>query len=213
MTRAEFLSRVAERMGFSNLADAETCVRNVLETVGERLSRLEAEALAEDLPADLAQPLRRASHGQTFGIEEFYARISRRAGMGIGRAREEAVVVCWVMAEAVGEDALQRIRRELPREFWELFTLPEPIPPPATVHLHPEHRTLAEGHGGGSRPLYDARPDRAQSQSVARSDNPHGDTKVSSATGLTQEREEETLASGRPGSERPLSEADTGPSR
>ncbi len=131
----------------------------------------------------------------------------------MGRAREEAIVVCRVVAEAVGEDIARRVRLELPDEIGELFTIPEPIAKPERVHLDPERRTLAEGHGGGTRPLYAARPDHAHTQSVARSDNPHGDTKLSSATGLTQEREEETLAQGRPGSETPLSEAKTGPSR
>ncbi len=66
--------------------------------------------------------------------------------------------------------------------------------------------TLAEGRPGSAHPLSEARPERAQSQSVARADNPHGDTKLSSATGLTQEREGETLATGHLGSNRPLSE-------
>ncbi|MGA9524349.1 MAG: DUF2267 domain-containing protein [Myxococcaceae bacterium] len=213
MNRAEFLSHVADRMGFSEKADAEACVRDVLATLGERLSRLEAEALSEDLPPGVGQPLRSAAHGQDFGLEELYARISRRGALSAGRAREEAIVVCHVVAEAVGEDIARRVRLELPQEIAELISIPEPIERPERVHLDPERRTLAEGHGGGSRPLYAARPDRAHSQSVARSENPHGDTKLSSAMGLTQEREEETLAEGRPGSETPLSEAKSGPSR
>lgn len=46
-----------------------------------------------------------------------------------------------------------------------------------------------------------------QSESVAKSENPHADTKLSSSHGLTQEREHDTLAEGRPGSKHPLSEA------
>lgn len=49
-----------------------------------------------------------------------------------------------------------------------------------------------------------------QSQSVVKSDNPHGNTKLSSSRGSTQEREHETLAEGQPGSKHPLSEAHPG---
>jgi hypothetical protein len=62
------------------------------------------------------------------------------------------------------------------------------------VHHDATHHTLAEASASSSRPLYAAQPQRAQSESVARSDNPHGETKLSSARGLTQEREDETLA-------------------
>jgi hypothetical protein len=51
------------------------------------------------------------------------------------------------------------------------------------------------------------KPIEPQSESVVKNDNPHGDTKLSSAHGTTQEREHETLAEGRPGSRRPISEA------
>lgn len=58
-------------------------------------------------------------------------------------------------------------------------------------------RTLSEGRPGSRHPISEARPTQRQQHSVE-DDNPHGDTKVSSATGLTQEREHETLAEGEP---------------
>ena len=56
-------------------------------------------------------------------------------------------------------------------------------------------RTLSEGRPGSRKPVSEARPANHQQHSVA-DDNPHDDTKVSSATGMTQEREHETLAEG-----------------
>jgi hypothetical protein len=65
---------------------------------------------------------------------------------------------------------------------------------------------LAEGRPGARNSLASGDPALlAHRHSVARSDDPHGDSKLSSARGLTQERDEDTLASGRPGSRRPLS--------
>ena len=67
------------------------------------------------------------------------------------------------------------------------------------------HETLAEGRAGSRQPVSEEHVDRTQHDSVA-SHNPHGDVKISSATGTMQEREHETLAEGRPGSTRPLAD-------
>lgn len=61
--------------------------------------------------------------------------------------------------------------------------------------------TLASGKPGSKHPLSGAKPDRAQSNSVARSRNPHEETKLSSTKGTTQEREKEDLAEGKDPSE------------
>jgi hypothetical protein len=65
--------------------------------------------------------------------------------------------------------------------------------------------TLATGRPGSRHPVSEAHEDRAHTESIARSDDPHGDTKLSSSRGLTQERLRETLAEGRPGPEHPVS--------
>ena len=80
----------------------------------------------------------------------------------------------------------------------------EPAPIPAVRAR--EQTTLAAARPGSHHPLSEARPDRAHRESVARADNPHGDTKLSSSPGLTQEREDDSLARGHPGSHRPLTD-------
>lgn len=57
---------------------------------------------------------------------------------------------------------------------------------------------LASGRPGSRHPLSEAKPNGGQSNSVVESTNPHGDTKLSSSKGLTQEREKEDLAEGQP---------------
>ena len=125
--------------------------------------------------------------------------------MRLGVAVELTRAVLQTTAEALRGEVVARVRLELPADFGALLERPQEGAARG-VHLVPERRTLAEGRPGSSRPLYSARADRVQSQSVAATDNPHGDDKLSSARGLTQEREAETLAEGRPGSTRPLSE-------
>jgi hypothetical protein len=84
---------------------------------------------------------------------------------------------------------------------------PEPPPHAQAVHASPLS-TLAHGRPGSLHPIAEAAPASGHAHSIARNDDPHGDTKLSSSTGLTQERLRESLATGRPpGPERSVSEA------
>jgi uncharacterized protein (DUF2267 family) len=206
MRSEEFLSHVAERTGLSGLGEAERTVRTVLGVLRERLTWPVLQALAEDLPASLSTSLLSGGPHQDFDLAELHARVARGEGVRPGIAVEHTGVVCQVVAEALSPATLHRLREALPEPIGALFRPREPVKPFEHVHLDPSHHTLAEGRPGSQRPLAEARPERAQTESVVRADNPHGDTKLSSATGLTQEREQETLASGHVGSNRPLSE-------
>jgi uncharacterized protein (DUF2267 family) len=180
----------------------------VLEIICERASGPAVQALAEDLPASLSTGLRSEGSHEELGLAELHARIARRENVRLGFAVEHAGVVCQAVAEALSPGALYRLRTALPEPIGALFSPHEPVERFEHVHLDPSHHTLAEGQPGSRHPLSQSRPERAHAHSVARADNPHGDTKLSSAAGLTQEREQETLATGHPGSSRPLSEAD-----
>jgi hypothetical protein len=128
------------------------------------------------------------------------ARVAGREHVRPGFAVEHTGVVCQALAEALSEAVLHRLHEDLPAPLGALFTPREPVRRFEYVHLDSAHHsTLAEGRPGGRHPVSEARPERAHTHSVARSDNPHGDTKLSSASGLTQEREHSTLATGHPG--------------
>ncbi|MBN1208953.1 MAG: DUF2267 domain-containing protein [Myxococcaceae bacterium] len=199
---------MAERAGLPGEEEAERTVRTVLGILCGRLTWPSLQSLAEDLPASLAESLRGVTPNQDFDLAELHARVARRANLGLGFAVEHTAVVCQAVAEALSPAALHRLREALPESMGALFTLPAPAERFEHIHLDPSHHTLAEGRPGSQHPLSESRPERAHTGSVVRADNPHADTKLSSAGGLTQEREQETLAAGRPGSSRPLSEAD-----
>jgi uncharacterized protein (DUF2267 family) len=169
----------------------------VLRTLGEALTRRQAEALADELPDELAATVRDATHGQELDRFDLESRVSQRAFVPRGEALEWLFTVGRTLAETVRDDVLRPIRRDLPQDVAALLEGVEAASAPLGVHHDVSRRTLAEGRPGHSRPLYAARPDVAQTESVVRSDNPHGDTKLSSARGLTQEREGESLASAR----------------
>lgn len=198
MTHEELLSQVAERSGLAGMEEAERTVRAVLGVLRERLSRSALQSLAEELPAPLSQSLRSVGPAQDFDLVEFYGRVARREGVRPGFALEHTGIVCQVVTEALSPALLHRLRAELPEPLGALFTPRETGRRFEHVHLDPSRRTLAEGRPGSRHPLSEARPERAHTHSVARADNPHGDTKLSSSTGLTQEREQGTLATGHP---------------
>lgn len=198
MTYAELLSHVAERAGLPGVKEAERTVRFVLGSLGERLGWSALQSLMEDLPPPLSECLSEVVPHQEFNLAELHARVASREQVRLGGAVERTGVVCQVVAEALSPAALYRLREALPEDMAALLTPREPEEAFEHVRLEPSHHTLAEGRPGSRHPLAEARADRAQTHSVARADNPHEDTKLSSASGLTQEREEETLAAGHP---------------
>lgn len=133
-------------------------------------------------------------------LADFYERIAARAGEPLSFAREHAVSVCRALAQALDADVRKRLTSRLPDALGELFVLAEDPRFTPGPRAEPHARTtLSEARAGSRHPLSEAAPERAQRESIARTANPHADTKLSSSRGTTQEREEETLAEGRPG--------------
>lgn len=134
-------------------------------------------------------------------------RIAESEHVDDARALEYLHIVCGGLARQPDSTAVGKLRRELPDALLGLLELPDEgegrTPQPA---LHGRtladgrpgsHRSLSGGRPGSDRPLSEAAPHAAQQHSVAADDNPHADTKLSSAGGLTQEREKESLAQGK----------------
>jgi uncharacterized protein (DUF2267 family) len=209
VTNRELLEEVIAHAGLRDAEQAERATRAVLQVLAQRLSRSEAQALADELPSALAPALREGRFDHEFDLSELYARVACLEGVTLGFAVEHTLSVCQVVAEAISADALGRIHRALPDPMAALFT-PRPVTIDEALPRHaPAHRdTLAEGHPGRRGALGVAGRERAHSESVVRAENPHADTKLSSSRGVTQEREHESLATGRPGSSKPLSEGD-----
>ncbi|HEY2514342.1 MAG TPA: DUF2267 domain-containing protein, partial [Polyangiaceae bacterium] len=136
--------------------------------------------------------------------EELFARVALHANVARGFAAELAEVACRALGELLPNDPLVRLRKEVGPSIGLLFDPPEPeetIP-----RSKGRGSTLASGHEGSRHPLSEARSDRAHRESVARSDDPHGRSKLSGARGFSQEREGATLAEGRPGARRTIAE-------
>jgi len=198
---------------FEDAGAARRAFDATLEALRSGLTDDEADWLAVDLGPQLSRPLLRQGYTGELSINEFYRRTGRYAGLRRGAATEQAQLVCRTLAELLPHAGIQRLKKHLP-ELAPLFTVPE-APPPAQGPQHPRgqpvgDRTAAGGKPGSDRPLNEAGSPserafsgaggpRAHSDSVARAQNPHEDTKLSSARGLTQERDRESMASSRRG--------------
>lgn len=207
MTYDDIVGQVMESVGTRDRVQIERAISATMEALGERLDPVDAGMVAEGLPHELAEPLRRHHDVHAdFDVGDLYRRISSLAGIRLGLATEEAQVICRVVAQAASREALAHLRH-LPMEFAVLFgprpggaTAPHRATPPGAG------RTLATGRPGSMHPVSESAPHRTHDESVASAANPHADSKISSSQGMTQERDDQDLAAGKAGSERPLSQ-------
>ena len=193
------LDRLAER-GLTDDVNARAVLHATLAVLGDRPVEDEARALAEVLPDELAMLVATSGYDSDFGDDELFERVSRRAHERSGRAREEAEIVLGVLGDCLAADRRHRIARGLPELAARLVEgdrdLGEP-PPYADPQRAPRVATVASSRPGSTHPLSEAAPPSGQTHSVARNPEPHEDTKLSAAKGLTQERFDETLGTGR----------------
>jgi uncharacterized protein (DUF2267 family) len=205
-TTDDLCSHVAAHAGVP-LTLAEQATRAVLAGIGGTLTPAGRELVADELSAGLGAAILAAGSPAT-SIEDQL----RGLGATAGQARELVASVCRVLVEELSSEAVDALRVGVPATLAALLVAPardEPVPRPAPAGARD---TLAEGRPGSHHPLSEA-PGRAgldrapsgpQRGSIA-DDNPHGPTKLSSATGSAQERRRETLAEGHPGARAPLS--------
>lgn len=206
-----FFAQVRDRGGIGD-SEAPSAVRAVFSALGELLTADETAALAAQIPTDLAQWLRAAPRARAMSLDDLYARVAEQTGLPVPRALEVTQAVCRALAVQLRPDVRDRLSAHLGPVTGRLFEVPhEGTPSQRPIHLSSppasgEGRTLATGRPGSRHPLSEAHPESAQAHSVARSDNPHSDRKLSSASGLTQEILHETLAEGKPGPSRKISD-------
>ncbi len=122
MQYEEFVGKVEERIQSPRPGEAEQAVISTFETLGERISGGEASDIAEQLPEELAKPLRRASgNAEGFGLDAFFGRVAEKEGTDVGEATEHASAVMAVLGQAITDGELQHVRAQLPEEFYSLL--------------------------------------------------------------------------------------------
>jgi uncharacterized protein (DUF2267 family) len=117
----EFIARVQQQADFSSPGEAVLATRATLETLGERLSRVETRQFATQLPTELQGYVHQRPEGQIFALEEFFNRVSAREGVRWQQAVAHARAVMAVVCEAVSPGEIEDMRRELGPEYEALF--------------------------------------------------------------------------------------------
>lgn len=186
--------------GISDWAVARKALGATLAVLGSRLTDDEAGKLASRLAPELARIVEQEDYDADFDAAELYERVRQRSGAPPGLAREQTDVVLRALGELLGATELGRLARVLPEPIVRALRGPEEVEaPPHRSGAPPRRRTtLAEGRPGSSHPIAESAPPSGHQHSVALEDNPHAETKLSSSRGLTQERFEDTLATGSP---------------
>jgi len=123
MQYQEFLNRVNRTIEGGVTADAERATAATLATLGERITKGEAEDLASQLPAEIKDQLSAAQSEQAegFSLSEFYRRVADREDRDVKEATYHAQAVMKVVGQAATGGELDDIKEQLPREFEPLF--------------------------------------------------------------------------------------------
>ncbi len=196
-TTEMFVQHVAGHAGVPDARAAEAA-RIVLSGLGAHLAPGPRQLIADELPPALGAAVLE-DRGVALPIDEALLGPHTTAA----QAHELIASVCRVLAEELSTEALARLRAALPPGLATLFApSAEPAEPPPHAPEPRRSATLASARPGSRHPLSEAQPRTGQVDSVG-ADNPHGDSKVSSAHSEDLSRGE--LAAGHPGSARAVS--------
>jgi len=198
-------ARIVE-LGIVPTRAAEHALRATLGALSEHLADDERRALAAALGSWASFVLHTPARRGAFAIEDLYEGVRRRERITSGFAREHAQIVFRALGDLMPRETCARLERALP-PVATLFAHGDAAPAPPHSSPSVRHHTLATGRPGSAHPISESPPPSAHAHSVARSDDPHGDSKLSSAHGLTQESVDESLANAKPDARRTIANA------
>jgi uncharacterized protein (DUF2267 family) len=119
----EVIDAVAAAAGVSR-DQAEALVRATLETLSERLTRGEARDLEAQLPKPFREPLRfsRSETAESFGLDEFIRRVSRRARVSEEEAAAGVRPALAKIRAAVSEKEWGDVMAQLGKDYAKVIT-------------------------------------------------------------------------------------------
>lgn len=121
MNYDEFLSKVKERTDIVSDVQGSTVLTAILNTLAERITPEQRHNLASQLPEDLKHLVIIEDDAETFGLDDFYNRVSQRLNTSRERTGEISEEVLLILSEAVSQGEIDNIKAELPEEFYQLF--------------------------------------------------------------------------------------------
>lgn len=132
MEYAEFVRRVADRADLPSRRAAEAAVQATLTTLSERVPDDDARDVAEQVPQEVGGHLTAADGHESFGYDEFVARVMEREGTTDASTadREAAAVhaqaVVAVLLDAVQSRTSDDLLSHLTADYEALFGMVDP---------------------------------------------------------------------------------------
>jgi uncharacterized protein (DUF2267 family) len=117
----EFIGQVQHRARLGSTGEAVRATHATLEVLGQRLFGGQANKLASQLPSEVGHYLTEGQVSETFGVEEFFVRVSERENVDLPDAVHHARAVVSVVQEAVTPGEIDKVRAQLPDEYDPLF--------------------------------------------------------------------------------------------
>jgi uncharacterized protein (DUF2267 family) len=203
-----FLARVKDRAGQADAEVVEQAVRATLRTLGSHLGGV-PPALHDALPRATRPELAAGADGDPVRPAELYPQVAEQAGVRVGVALELVQSTMAELAASLDEPALEVLRASLPPAWAAL------VPEQADERRRESSRSmpaarLNEGsgmyklpEGSGAHRLTEG----SGAHRLTEGSGAHRLTEGSGAHRLTEGSGAHTLAGGRPGSSRPLADA------
>lgn len=122
----EFIKHVQSVAQLDSRQAAEQATRATLETIAERIVGDEASQLAAQLPQELGQCLQghEGENGNPFSLQEFYQRVSQKAGIEPVAAAMQTRAVFTVLNQAVTPGEFADVKANFSNDYDELFAAP-----------------------------------------------------------------------------------------
>jgi hypothetical protein len=178
--------------------EARVVSTHIVREVARALVAWIGPASRSALVAALGETVVRDAERRPADLAELYDAVQRAAHLSKATAVEVTQIVLGAIGEAIGADARQRLAGELPPPWSDLLEDAHRAAP-ADRRVGPAidptfGHTLATGHPGADAPLFSAGAPAGQADSIAESDDPHGDRKLAGASGPVPRRR--TLSEG-----------------
>lgn len=132
MEYVEFVRQVMERGSLASREAAETAIQATLTTLSERIPDDDARDVAEQVPQGVGGHLTAADEHESFGYDEFVARVMEREGTTDAAAgdREAAAVhaqaVVAVLLDSVQSRTSDDLLSHLTTDYEALFGMVDP---------------------------------------------------------------------------------------
>jgi uncharacterized protein (DUF2267 family) len=118
----EFINLVKSRARLKTETEAQRAVEATLKTLSERIGGDESQDLAAQLPPGIRENLTQKHSYETFGLKEFYNKVSIRSSVGFPEVEQHARAVISVVSETASAGEIDDILARLPEEYIPLFT-------------------------------------------------------------------------------------------